>query len=120
MPIRRLLVLAVVALSGCNAIYGEPNQVEWPTPPSNYPTTYLRGRVLDIATNTPVAGALVASTSHGVSAVSDANGFYNLEGVQAWAGQFEVSADGFDVLRTGLALNGGDQVWDFRVRRQAQ
>jgi hypothetical protein len=120
MLLRRVLILGALAFTGCNAIYGEPNQVEWPNPPSNYPTTFMRGQVLDFATNQPVSGALVATESRSVSTTSDANGFYNLDGIQAWAGSFEVVREGYEPLKQGLALNGGDQIWNFRIRKLEQ
>ncbi|MBX3132641.1 MAG: carboxypeptidase regulatory-like domain-containing protein [Gemmatimonadaceae bacterium] len=120
MPIRRLLILSILALSGCNAIYGEPNRVDWPEPPSNYPTTLVRGRVFDLATNQPVAGATVTVQSASVSATTDADGNYNLDGIQAWAALFIVSRDGYDPLSVQLALSGGDQLRNFWIRKAEQ
>jgi hypothetical protein len=114
---RILLLLCALSLTGCNAIYGEPNEVDWPSPPSSFPTTFLRGRVLEVGVIVPIAGATVTRGEEQVT--SDSEGYYNLlSGISASQAQLTVTKEGYDTLRVSLILNGGDQVYNPRLPKK--
>jgi hypothetical protein len=107
-----LLVLA--ALAGCHTFPTDPNETRWEPPPSQFPMTYLSGRVFRQGSSTPVAGVRVSGGNS--SAVSDTNGFYALDGYRASQMLLVATKDGFDTLSVSLVLNGNNQTYNVFLR----
>jgi hypothetical protein len=107
-----LLVLA--ALAGCHTFPTDPNETRWEPPPSQFPLTYLSGRVFRQGTTTPVPGVRVSGGNSSV--VSDTNGFYALDGYRASQMLLMATKDGFDTLSVSLVLNGNSQTYNVFLR----
>lgn len=88
-----------------------------PTAPTRATETQLRGTVIDAATSAPIAGATVAIGT--TSWVTGADGTYTLQHLTALAADLETVRAGYDTARTFLALNGGDQLFNVRMRASA-
>jgi len=118
-PLRRLSVLAVLflaALASCHTFPNEPDSTRWESPPSQYPLTFVSGRVFRQGTTTPIEGAVVtAGTSR---SVSDAAGYYALDGIRASQTLLIATREGYDTLRLSLGLNGSNQTFNVFLRQQ--
>jgi hypothetical protein len=115
LPTRRLLVLLVIALAACHEVMPS-SPVEWPSPPTTYPTTYLRGRVTEFGTNAPLGGVVVMHDA--MQATTNADGYYTLTIEDGFQIMLVMAKSGYDTARVALAVRGGDQVWDARLTRQ--
>lgn len=114
---RRLAVLAVVslaAIAGCHTFPTDPDATRWEPPPSQFPMTYVSGRVFRQGSTTPIPGALVSGGNS--TAVSDSNGFYALDGYRSSQMLVMVMKDGFDTLSVSLVLNGNNQTYNAFLR----
>ncbi len=76
--------------------------------------THLRGRVIDLATNAPIGGAVVEIM--GVKSTSQVDGSYNAQHLRVGAADLMTTRTGYDTARTLLALVGGDQEFTVRMR----
>ena len=70
-----------------------------PLTPVDRPVTAIAGVVLDGRTGEPVAGATITlSGASALSAVSDANGAYYIEGLNSGTHELQVSAPGYEMV----------------------
>ena len=115
LPTRRLLVLLGLALVACVEPL-PPVTVDFPPLPNTYPTTFLRGRVTELGTDTPLAGVVVSREA--TQSVTNAEGIYSLAIVDGYQVLMVLSKAGYDTARVTLQVNGGDQVWNARLTKQ--
>ncbi|MES3033805.1 MAG: carboxypeptidase-like regulatory domain-containing protein [Gemmatimonadota bacterium] len=116
---RRLvgLLACVIPLAACGSEYTLPTDgsaERGNTAP--VPITNIRGRVLDLLTGAPVAGARIEA-SGATTATSAADGSYNLQSVQLNIALVVATRAGYDSTSTLLPLTGGDRILNFSLRQ---
>lgn len=119
MPLRTRLPLVLVAsvvavLASCHTFPTDPNATRWDPPPSQYPITYVSGRVFQQGSTTPLEGVTVSAGA--TSSVSDAAGNYALDGIRASQTLLVATKAGYDTLRLSLGLNGSNQTFNVFLR----
>lgn len=105
---------ALLALASCHTFPNEPDATRWDPPPSQYPLTFVSGRVFRQGTSTPLEGAVVSAGTS--SSVSDAGGNYALDGIRASQTLLVATKEGYDTLRLSLGLNGNNQTYNVFLR----
>jgi hypothetical protein len=116
---RRLVIpaaLLAAALVSCHTFPTDPNATRWDPPPSQFPITYVSGRVFRQGTTTPVPGAVVSAGSS--ISVTDAAGNYALDGIRSSQTLLIAAKEGYDTLRLSLGLNGSNQTYNVFLRPQ--
>jgi hypothetical protein len=113
--IRGLMTVGVLALVACHEVMPS-SPVEWESPPTTYPTTYLRGRVMEFGTNVPLAGVAVIRDT--TQTMTNAEGYYNFTIENGFQIMLTAAKAGYDTTSVALALRGGDQVMDLRLVKQ--
>jgi hypothetical protein len=100
--LRPLTLLALLVLLPLAACYENSHDV---TVPAEVTEATLSGRVLSWPGGEPVAGATVAMVQTGLTAVTDADGFFTVRGLRRGSYQYVVRADGLLATR-GTAMIG--------------
>jgi hypothetical protein len=114
---RRLATIATAATLTVSCIGPQGSHREgksWPTEPSVPFEANLYGQVLDLETGAPIEGAKV---NVGIdSAVTKADGLYNLQGLRAQIVQVVTSHPRYDSTTAQIPLPDGDMQWVIRLR----
>lgn len=114
---RRLAVVVATLALSVAACFPDPVVPKAASKNDGTPTplkTHLRGTVTDFATGALIAGATV--TGAGETTTSIADGSYNLQNLRVGATDLVTYRAGYDTARTILPLNGGDQVFNVRMK----
>lgn len=109
------LAIAVAAAASCHTFPTDPNATRWDSPPAQFPMTFVSGRVFRQGTSSPIAGVAVEGGSS--RSVTDAAGFYALDGYRASQMLISAMKEGFDTVRVSIVLNGSNQTVNLALRQ---